>query len=132
MLDALPAEAADAFVDLGRPGGPLMMLELRHLGGALSRPGTGALRRLDGQYVMFALGVPMDPAMVPAIDAHLALAAAAMQPYGRGKGYANFSETPTDAATFYGDEAYARLRRIKADVDPGDLFQGNHEIAPAS
>ncbi len=132
MLDALPAEAADAFVDLGRPGGALMMVELRHVGGALSRPGTGALRRLDGEYVLFALGVPMDPAMVPAIEAHLALAAAAMTPYGHGRGYANFSETPKDPAAFFGADAYARLRRIKAEVDPGDVFQGNHPIAPAS
>jgi FAD/FMN-containing dehydrogenase len=132
MLDALPVEAADTFVDLGRPGRALMMVELRHVGGALSRPGTGALRRLDGQYVMFALGVPMDPAMVPAIEAHLALAAAAMTPYGHGRGYANFSETPKDPAAFFGADAYARLRRIKAEVDPGDVFQGNHPIAPAS
>jgi FAD/FMN-containing dehydrogenase len=81
---------------------------------------------------MFALGVPMDPAMVPAIEAHLALAAAAMAPYGHGRGYGNFSEIPTDPATFFGADAYARLRRIKAEVDPGDVFQGNHPIAPAS
>ena len=132
MLDALPAEAADAFLDLGRPGGPLMMVELRHAGGALARPGTGALGSLDGRYLLFAMGVPMDPAMVPALEAHLVLAAAAMQPYGSGKGYLNFSETPTDPAAFYGEEAYARLRRVKADVDPHDLFRGNHSIAPAT
>ncbi len=96
------------------------------------RPGTGALGRLDGQYVLFALGIPMDPAMVPALEAHLALAAAAMEPYGSGKGYLNFSETPTDPAAFYGEETYARLRRVKADVDPHDLFRGNHPIAPAA
>jgi hypothetical protein len=132
MLDALPAEAADAFLDLGRPGTPLMMIELRHIGGALSRPGTGALARFDGQYMMFSLGVPMDPAIVPALEAHLALAAAAMQPYGSGKAYANFAETTTDPDAFYGSEVHARLRRVKADVDPQDLFQANHPIAPAS
>ena len=30
---------------------------------------------------------------------------------------------------FYGDETYARLRAIKAQVDPDDLFRGTHEIA---
>jgi hypothetical protein len=44
----------------------------------------------------------MDPAIVPALEAHLALAAAAMQPYGSGRAYANFAETPTDADAFYG------------------------------
>jgi FAD/FMN-containing dehydrogenase len=55
-----------------------------------------------------------------------------MQPYGSGKGYGNFCERPTDPAAFYGPEAYDRLRRVKADVDPGDLFQGNHQIPPAA
>ncbi len=132
MLDRLPAEAVDAFVDLGKPGTPLLMVELRHLGGAVGRQGAGALGRLDGEYLMFAGGVPFDPSIVPALEAHLALAAAAMEEYGSGKGYLNFCERPTDPATFYGTEAYARLRRVKADVDPQDLFQGNHQIAPAS
>jgi FAD/FMN-containing dehydrogenase len=131
MLDALPAEAVDAFVDLGAPGTPLLMVELRHLGGALARPGTGALGSFDGAYLMFAAGVPFDPAMVPALEAHLALAEAAMTPYGSGRNYLNFCEGPTDPASFYGADAYARLRRVKADVDPQDLFRGNHRIAPA-
>ena len=74
MLDELPAAAIDTFLDVAQPGGPLMMLELRHLGGALARRGSGALGHFGGAYLMFVLGVPMDPAMVPELQASLALA----------------------------------------------------------
>jgi len=131
MLDALPAAAIDTFLDVAQPGGPLMMLELRHLGGALARRGSGALGNFGGAYLMFVLGVPMDPAMVPELQASLALAHAAFTPYGSGRDYLNFAERATDSARFYDTDAYARLRAVKTAVDPQNLFRGNHEIAPA-
>ena len=52
----------------------------------------------------------------------------AFAPYGSGRHYLNFAERATDPAAFYGEEAYARLRRVKTVVDPGDLCRGNHQI----
>ena len=56
MLHALTEEVVDAVVDGFGPGSgsPLMMVEFRHAGGALARPGSGALACLPGDYVMFA------------------------------------------------------------------------------
>jgi hypothetical protein len=42
----------------------------------------------------------------------------------------NFTETQQDAATFWGEQAYDRLRRIKTAVDPDDLIRSNHPIRP--
>jgi predicted CoA-binding protein len=53
------------------------------------------------------------------------------EPYGSGRHYLNFAERPTDPAAFYGEDVYAVLREIKAQVDPHDVFRGNHAIAPA-
>jgi len=133
LLDEVPAEAIDVLVDLGGPGSgsPLLMVELRHLGGALARPGTGALSHVPGAYAMFAVGIPMDPALAAAIEGQLALVRGMLAPYGSGRQYLNFAERPADPAAFYGDETHARLRRVKAQVDPADLFRGNHAIAPA-
>ncbi len=133
LLADFPAEAVETMIELAGPqsGTPLMFLEIRHLGGALARPGTGALGRLDGEYLMMALGAPMNPMMVPALEAALALTASAFEPHAAGRAYGNFAETATDVETLFGAATAARLRRVKADVDADDVFAGNHHVAPA-
>ena len=46
-------------------------------------------------------------------------------------GYLNFVEQPTDAARFYAEADYARLRAVRAAVDPDGLMVGNHPIPAA-
>ncbi|HTX07710.1 MAG TPA: BBE domain-containing protein, partial [Solirubrobacteraceae bacterium] len=46
--------------------------------------------------------------------------------------YLNFAETQQDAATFWTEQAYHRLRRIKNAVDPDNLIRANHAIEPTS
>jgi hypothetical protein len=46
--------------------------------------------------------------------------------------YLGFAETPQAAATFWTEQAYHRLRRIKTAVDPDDLIRSNHSIPPTS
>src|SRR4051812_28169839 len=133
ILDGLSPEVVDAIVDAAGPGSrsPILMVELRHIGGALGRYAGGALSRVDGEYQYFAAGVPVDPAVVAALEAHFALVGAAIAPHKQGREYLNFTERATDPVAFYGEERYARLRRIKADVDPLEIFRGNHEILAA-
>ena len=133
LLDGLSEQTVDALVDVAGPGSgsPLLMVELRHLGGALGRYGGGALSRFDGEYLSFAAGIPMDPAIVAAIEAQLAIVGSALAPESSGRHYLNFAERAVDPAAFYGEEAYARLREIKAEVDPLEIFRGNHEIPAA-
>jgi FAD/FMN-containing dehydrogenase len=133
MLDSLPAEAVDAIVDVAGPGSgsPLLMFEIRHIGGALGRYGGGALSRFDGEYLYFSGGVPFDEGVVAALEGHFALVGAAIAPYTSGRQYLNFAERPHDPVAFYGTETYARLRRVKAAVDPLELFRGNHQIPAA-
>jgi FAD/FMN-containing dehydrogenase len=133
MLDGLDAETVDRLVDSAGPGSgsPLLMVELRHLGGALGRYAGGALSRFDGEYLYFAAGIPMDPAVVAALEAHFAIVGAALAPMSSGRHYLNFAERPQDPVAFYGEETYARLREVKAEVDPLEIFRGNHEIPSA-
>ena len=135
MLGALTPAAIDALLDLTDPaaGSPLLMVELRHLGGALGRvpDGAGALGAFNGEYAYFAGGIPVDAGVAAAIEAHLALVRNALAPYESGSAYLNFAERPIDAATIYRPRAYERLREIKAVYDPEDLFLSNHPIAPA-
>jgi FAD/FMN-containing dehydrogenase len=133
MLDGLTAETIDALVDVTGPdsGSSLLLVELRHLGGALGRYAGGALSRFDGEYLYFAAGIPMGPAVAAALEANFATVAGALAPQSSGKHYLNFAERPTDPAAFYGEQTYARLRRVKAEVDPLELFRGNHQIPAA-
>jgi FAD binding domain/Berberine and berberine like len=133
MLEGLDADTVDRLVDAAGPGSgsPLLMVELRHLGGALGRYAGGALSRFEGEYLYFAAGIPMDPAVVAALEAHFAIVGSALAPRAGGRQCLNFAERPLDPVAFYGEEAYARLRAIKAEVDPLEVFRGNHEIPAA-
>jgi FAD/FMN-containing dehydrogenase len=133
LLDALTDEAIDAFVSAVGPGSgsALLMSELRHLGGALGRApeGHGALARLAGDYMMFGVGIPVAPDIAAAIHLGLATLGDALAPWEAGSAYLNFTEETVDPAQFYPADAYARLRRVKADIDPEGRFRGNHAIA---
>jgi len=133
MADALDDAALAAFAAPIRPGSPLMAGEIRHLGGAVGRvpAGAGAAGSLGGEYLLFGAGMLMGPESAAPVQAALAEFKAAMAPYGNGAAYLNFAERPADPATFYSDASYARLRAIRAAVDPDGRMVGNHPI-PAS
>jgi len=54
--------------------------------------------------------------------------AAVLAPYSAGREYSNFTEANGGADRFFDGETLARLRAVKADVDPEGVFQANHEI----
>jgi FAD/FMN-containing dehydrogenase len=105
---------------------------VRHTGGALGRGGQdhGALHRLPGSYLSFAVGMVVDEASAAATDADLERVIGALRPYHAG-GYLNFEETETEPAGFWSPDTYRRLRELRAAVDPNELFRANHAIPPA-
>jgi hypothetical protein len=136
MLEELPAEAIDQLVAVAGhgSGSPLLAVELRHVGGALSRipAGAGACGRLEAAYILFAVGTPMTPEMGAAIPPRLAQVKAALAPWKATRPYLNFAEHPTDTSTAFGSDAFAALQAIKAQHDPYDIIHANHAIAPAT
>jgi FAD/FMN-containing dehydrogenase len=135
MLGELTHAAIDAFVAAAGPesGSPLLSAEIRHLGGALHRsaPHHGALATFDASFLTFAVGLVLDETTYRANRAALGKVAEALAPYDTGRQYLNFAEQHTDAARFYKPEVYKRLRAVKAEYDPGNLFRANHPISPA-
>jgi FAD/FMN-containing dehydrogenase len=136
LLDELPA---DGMKDLLAAAGPesgrgptVTMLQLRQMGGALSRvtPTAGARATLPGDVSVFALGAVLDEPMHEAVDAALKAVDAAVRPYRTGY-YPNFVEEPADASNFFDATTWARLQAVKAAYDPADIFVGNHHIPPA-
>ena len=136
MVDALDPAAIAAIVEVAGPGtdSPLVIVELRQLGGALRRrmPGAGALGSLDGSFAFFALGVPINPEVAQAVESRIDALKQAIAPWSRGKPYLNFAERRVAIGDAIGAEAFARLEGIKASVDPDGRFRSGHAFAPAT
>jgi FAD binding domain/Berberine and berberine like len=136
MVDHLPANALDAFVEVAGAHAdvPLVSIELRHLGGELrrARPEHGALASIDADYSMYSVGVVPTPELEASVRTQVRAVKAALAPWAARHMNLNFTETQQDAATFWGEQAYHRLRRIKTAVDPDDLIRSNHPIPPTS
>jgi FAD binding domain-containing protein len=132
LLEAVPAHAIDALIEVAAPGSPLLQVELRQLGGALGRvqDGCGALAVMEGDFALFAVGMAPDAEMALAVEAHVDTVKQAMAPWDAGRRYLNFAERQTHASAAYSPAAHRRLRAVKTLVDPDDLFRGNHRIAP--
>ena len=84
MLGPLDRAAIDRFVAVAGPesGSPLLSVEIRHVGGALSRPQAhhGALSTFDAAYLTFGVGMVLDEPMYRANRAQLARMAEAFGP----------------------------------------------------
>ena len=132
MLGDLPGEAIDRFVAVAGPGSgsPLLLAEIRHVGGALHRaqPHHGALATFDASYLTLGVGLVFDDETHRAGQERLQLLADAFAPYDTGRQYLNFAERPTDPARFYTPDTYRRLQAVKAQYDPQELFRANHPI----
>jgi hypothetical protein len=135
MVSQLSAEALDDLVAVA--GGdaelPLLTVELRHLGGELGRPRpqNGALSSIQAQYALLAGGMTPAPELESAVRAQVEAVKDALRPWASRHMYLNFAETQRDPASFWTEQAYSRLRRIKARVDPENIIRSNHPIPPA-
>lgn len=132
VIRELPDDAIDAFCAAAGPqaGSPLLFAELRQAGGALGRPAenAGALSRLDGDFVMFAVGIPMTPELGQAIEGHLDVLHSAMQDWVGGY-YLNFAERAIELDAILPAEACARLLEAKRRWDPDGMICVGHALA---
>ena len=128
----LSDEALDAIARVYDREVPTMVL-LRALGGAFGRvaPDATAIAHRDAEALLIVNGVlPPDatPEQLAAAKAG-SDAALAFTSGTYGNFAAEFSEAVT--ASMYPPATLERLRRIKAELDPGNVFRQNHNITPA-
>ncbi len=132
-IRALPDEAIDAFAGLAGPGSnsPLLLSELRQLGGALSRPDPdgGALSNIESEFVMYSIGMPMTPELGEAIPRYLGKIEETMQPWAGEGSYFNFTERPCDVDAILPPETCARLAEVKRQYDPDSTIVANHSVS---
>jgi FAD binding domain len=136
VLGELGDEAIDVFYEAAGPesGSPLLLAELRQLGGALGRPAEngGALDKLDAEWVMLGIGMLIDPAMREPINAQLDKLADAMNPWAAEGGYFNYAERPCDVDAILPAATCDRLAHVKRSWDPDNLIRANHSVALAT
>ncbi|MFI9819739.1 FAD-binding oxidoreductase [Streptomyces sp. NPDC052013] len=140
LLRDLTPDAVRAFlgqVGPAVPDCPLLFAQLRHMGGALSRPAAteDAICARDADYLLEAVAVLGAPPDAEAVERATAALHTAMSPYGTGRTMVNIHGTPGDAADrarAWTPETYTRLRRAKATYDPTDLLRFGHTVPPAS
>ncbi len=132
LIGELTPEAVDTLVRVAEPGpeNPLLMTDLRHLGGALGEApeGAGALTGIDGEFMLFSVGLLMAPEMKTPIESKLAEVMDAAAPYATGGRYLNFAERSLSSAVGYPADVYERLKSAKATYDPQDVFLSSHPI----
>jgi FAD/FMN-containing dehydrogenase len=139
MLSDLSPETIEALLEVAGPGSgsPLIMLEVRQLGGALART-PGRLFPMGGGkagYIMNGVGVTFTPEMVEGVRAHLARVTEATREHQTGETYVNFMELAAAGEdrvrAAYPAEDWERLVALKDRHDPDNLFRFNRNIAPS-
>ena len=124
LLGGFPAEAADALLAVAGPGvpSPLLVAEVRHLGGAMAvQPEVpDAVSGRTAQWGLFALGMLVPPVagLVPAATRAVV---DALAPWRSGVQY-NFSGGQ-DLADAWTPDVLARLQQVTRDRDPQGLFR---------
>ena len=61
--------------------------------------------------------------MIAGLKTALPVFKAAMARWDAGTGYLNFEENAVDSRQFYDDITHRRLARVKAQVDPREMFR---------
>jgi FAD/FMN-containing dehydrogenase len=139
MLRDLSSEAIEALVEIAGAGSgsPLIMLELRQLGGALARNADhlSTMGKGDSRFIMNGIGPAFTPEMAEGVVAYLAHVAEATRPFQTGDTYVNFMEHDDASAervkAAHSLEDWERLVALKDRYDPQNVFRFNRNIAPS-
>jgi FAD/FMN-containing dehydrogenase len=138
-LDVLADDVLDVAIDtIGRPDRPgASILEFRRLGGALAElpEVPNAVGGREAQWTMLAITLTT-PADQDAAEARLDTFTERVDPWLRPDRLANF-QSHDDASrglarVAFDDDTWARLRCLKREVDPDNLFRLNFNVPPAS
>jgi len=130
-MATLPPEAIDAFVAANGAGSgsDILTAEIRHLGGAIARPDAShGAANIDAEYVSFAASMAVTPDMAEKAEHDLARMDEALAPYQSARKYLNFTETASKPGEFFEKYTLERLRTIKAQVDPENIFRSNQPL----
>lgn len=125
LLSQMPAAAIDALLDVAGPDAdvPLIVIELRHMGGALATDpvATSAVSGRDAAFNLTVIG-PYPPPLAEAVDQASTTVLEAVRPWSLGRTQANFHGVSGDVRDAWAPEDRTRLDALKSSWDPDGLF----------
>jgi FAD/FMN-containing dehydrogenase len=127
LLNGLPDEAIGELLRLAGqdPESPIMMAEVRHLGGMFAQdpPRGGAIGRCEAPYLLELLGLAVTRGADETVRRNQHAVSAALGPWTTGMTLPGFAEPPEDTAErVYPPATRDRLRRVKDRYDPGGVI----------
>ncbi|WP_249998571.1 FAD-binding oxidoreductase [Actinoplanes sp. M2I2] len=136
LLSSFPAQAAEALVEAAGAGvdTPVLMVEVRQLGGALAHEPavSSAISHRDAPFCLL-VATAGGPGEGDLLGAPLEAILQAMKPWDHGGTLVNFQKdsdaAPDRVATAYSPDTYKRLLDAKRQYDPLDLFRVNHTLS---
>jgi hypothetical protein len=127
LLHSLNEEAVDALLAVAGPGSdsPHIIVELRHLGGAVTRiPERGnAVSHRDAAFALLTIGIGVPPLVGPTQE-HAARVSATLTPWLDGGTFPNFggAATPTALRRRHDPASLRRLVTLAATYDPYEVL----------
>lgn len=138
LLHSMPVAAVDSLLGVAGPDVevPLAVVELRLMGGALARP-AAVPNAVAGREGCFSLAVvaPAPPPLAATATAVTDGVLHALEPWSPGTSLVNFAGHGSAQAPghTWAPDVLERLRRVKAVLDPDDVFGGalGADVVPA-
>jgi FAD/FMN-containing dehydrogenase len=136
FYDTLPDDALDVLIEHAtRPASPMTQVIVMPGGGAIARVPADAMAfgNRHSEWNIHYLGMWPDPADSATNIEWTKRISQAMKPYASGRVYLNFlgDEGPERIESGFGPEHFARLRALKKEWDPTNVFCHNQNIKPA-
>jgi hypothetical protein len=135
LLRELTSETIDALLEVAGPQHelPVVIVEIRQLGGALARPAEvpNAVAGRGAAYSLLAIGVlaPGLEEVTPAVSASIV---GALSPWAAEGALVNFlggaGEAPEQVRAAYDTATRERLLAVKEAYDPGNVFRFGHAL----
>ena len=121
LLTGLDARAAKYLITA--PTDPVMLVQLRHLGGALDESAPGPVGLAGESYLLYTFGVPVDAETGAALAARQGELVRGFGSAVSGRKPYTFLGADDTVESAFSEADLARLRGIKADRDPKGLLR---------
>lgn len=130
VLAELGEGAIQAFLQQVGPGAdtPVFLAELRHIGGALSRPADGALAAVPGSHVLMCVAVAPTPELFAMGKLATQGVVDALEPWATGGAFLNLAERAVDPSRAFEPQAWRRLCEVRRRYDPSGSVVASHQV----